>query len=357
MDQDKFDQHLMDYLFDELDEVTRAAMKRKLESDAQCRKIEAGLRATIEVGQLTLEEAPDDLEDRILGAVEQVQRGEPWHTRLIRFMSWAGSHAMRPQFAMAALLVFLLGSSVLLLRAPGGSVAVTPERDEVSPPAEPAVADPDALNPDGPATPPVAQSAEAEAAEESKVAAKQRAEASSAPQETAAVDAQYDRALNNYNSGNYRDAQRDFAAVNQSGSSKAPSAALYEARAVRSHSGCKDAVRYYSAVRERYGDSAVAADAMWEEADCRFQLGQTEEARQLWLALTKNDDYKSRAVRELASRGEAGTSGKNATSAPRRAAAPAAPPPATKPGSGTSGKNSTSAPDPSPSPYQDNAAY
>src|SRR5690606_6139665 len=165
MDQEKFDQHLMDYLFDELDEVTRAAMKRKLEADAHCREIEAGLRATIEVGQLPLEEPSDDLEERILAAVEVAQRGEPWHTKLVRMLSWAGSHAMKPQLAMAALLVLVLGSSLLLLRAKPGAVAVTPTKDDTAAPGPFAPADEQAVEPEPvalPSLPPV-PSAEAKA--------------------------------------------------------------------------------------------------------------------------------------------------------------------------------------------------
>src|SRR5262245_55205460 len=123
MDQEKFDQHLMDYLFDELDEVTRAAMKRKIEADAQCREVEARLRATIEVGQLPVEEPDAGLEERILEACEQAQEGVPLRAKIVRILSWAGSKAMDPRLAMAAILMLVIGSAILLLPAKPGSVA------------------------------------------------------------------------------------------------------------------------------------------------------------------------------------------------------------------------------------------
>ena len=127
MDRDPFDQQLMDYLFDELDEVTRASVKRRLDTDAAARELEAKLRGALDLAKLTLEEPSDDLEARILEAAARVAQGEPWHRKLLRSLAWAGSHAMRPQFAMAALLVMVLGSSVLLLRAKPGAMRVTAE--------------------------------------------------------------------------------------------------------------------------------------------------------------------------------------------------------------------------------------
>src|SRR5690606_25823144 len=124
------------------DEVTSAAMKRKIESDAACRDLEAGLRATMEVAQLPVEEPDDDLEERILAAASLAQQGEPLRRKILRSLAWAGSHAMRPQLAMAAILRLVLGSSVLLPRARPGSVAVTPVKDDAPPALGQGVPDP-----------------------------------------------------------------------------------------------------------------------------------------------------------------------------------------------------------------------
>ncbi|HSN97968.1 MAG TPA: zf-HC2 domain-containing protein, partial [Candidatus Nanopelagicales bacterium] len=128
MDCEKFDQHVMDALYDELDELTHAAMKRHMESCARCASTLAGLRATRDAALLPLEEPSDDLEDRILAAVEVAQRKTPWRRKALRALAWAGSHAMRPQLAMAALFVLVIGSSLLLLRARPGTQGVAPVR-------------------------------------------------------------------------------------------------------------------------------------------------------------------------------------------------------------------------------------
>jgi len=343
MDCEKFDAHLMDALFGELDEVTSAAMKRHSDSCARCSTLESGMQATIDVGVLPLEEPSDDLEERILAAANDAHRHEPWHRRFLRTLSWAGSHAMRPQLAMAALLVLVLGSSLLLLRARPGSVAVTPVK--VHEHGAPNLAE-------GSAAPPAAVAA-ASGASLSDRAPPRRAEvepsstaASSAAGEKSSdepadkltqseIDETYERAMASYRAGRHHEAQRDFGLVNRSGGPKAASAALYEARAVRSHSGCQAAVAYYTQVQQRYGGSAVAADAAWEQADCYVAMGERDKARALWLALRSNSAYQAQASRELASEGQAASAGKPLASQQRAAAPPAT---ATQPGGGTTVK-------------------
>src|SRR5262249_12894771 len=46
----------------------------------------------------------------------------PFHKKVLRGLAWAGSHAMRPQLAMAALFFLVIGSSLLLLRARPGTL-------------------------------------------------------------------------------------------------------------------------------------------------------------------------------------------------------------------------------------------
>src|SRR5262245_7018976 len=103
MDCEKFDQHMIDALYGELDELTHAALKRHMESCSRCASSFEGLRATRDVGVLPLEEPSEDLEARILEAVSAAQKTIPWHRKALRALAWAGSHAMRPQLAMAAL--------------------------------------------------------------------------------------------------------------------------------------------------------------------------------------------------------------------------------------------------------------
>lgn len=123
MDCEKFDLCVMDALYGELDELTLEALKRHVEGCGRCGAAWAGLKATRAGATLPLEEPASDLERRILAAERTAHRGAPWHRKIMRGAAWAGSHAMRPQLAMAALFMFVIGSSLLLLRARPGTMA------------------------------------------------------------------------------------------------------------------------------------------------------------------------------------------------------------------------------------------
>lgn len=329
MDQEKFDQHLMGYLFDELDEVTSAAMKRKIESDADCRDLALGLRATLDVAQLPIEEPSDDLEERILSAASLAEQGEPWSRKLLRSLSWAGSHAMRPQLAMAAMLVLVVGSSLLLLRVRTGAVAVTPTKERgsgvVAGPG-PEHSPPPTTGNDDLAPLPLAEGDQASvpsAASSASTAAQPKLTASGAPlddEQLAILDKQFDQAMANYNKGAHLEAQRDFASIKATKSPRAGSAALFEARAVRAHSGCKAAVPYFNSVRSLGG--AMAADATWEQADCHRILGESAQAKKLYLALQNDKGYGARVAKELESQGETANSGGDGSSTRQRNSVP-----------------------------------
>jgi len=117
MDCEKFDQIIIDAVYDELDELTLAAAKRHADSCQHCQAAWSGLRATRKIGILPLVEAPVGMEAHILKAAREAHRNLPWPKRVGRAISWAGSYAMRPQMAMAALLVLMLGASITILRA------------------------------------------------------------------------------------------------------------------------------------------------------------------------------------------------------------------------------------------------
>ncbi len=345
MDCEKFEHHLMDALYGDLDEVTGAALKRHAESCPRCSSLEAGFKATLEVGLLPLEQPSDDLEQRILEAAHLAQRGAPWHRKLLRTLSWAGSQAMRPQLAMAALLLLVLGSTVLLLRPRPGSVAVTPVKvtergaphpadrpldeatDEARASSATAVAARKAGRPEQDEKLPTAIDA-AEANDDDLALG----EAEAQGKEPAAAEdkEQYERAVANYRAGRHREAQRDFAAVAQRGGPMAPTAGLYEARSVRSYAGCRSAIPHYVRVRSRFSGNPAGADATWEQADCHRMLGEGNKAQALWQELRSNPEYRARAEAELSSQGRGATTG-GAVAAPKRAAAPAPSAPAKKP--------------------------
>ncbi|MBK6512788.1 MAG: zf-HC2 domain-containing protein [Polyangiaceae bacterium] len=128
MDCEKFDLCVMDALYGELDELTAEALKRHVEGCPRCGAAWSGLKSTRSAVSLPLEDPPMGLEARILAAEKTVHHRAPWHRKIMRAAAWAGSHAMRPQLAMAALFMFVIGSSLLLLRGrPTGPVKVSEE--------------------------------------------------------------------------------------------------------------------------------------------------------------------------------------------------------------------------------------
>lgn len=117
MDCEKFEPLLLDELYEELDELTSAAVKRHVSGCARCGGILSGLRATRRGISLPLVPVPTDLEDRILAAAKEAQKVVPIKSRMSRALSIAGSWAMRPQTAMAAVFLLMIGTSAFLIRS------------------------------------------------------------------------------------------------------------------------------------------------------------------------------------------------------------------------------------------------
>jgi hypothetical protein len=150
MDCERFEANLIDELYEELDEVSSAAAKRHVAGCARCASLLGGLRAARRVAVLPLVEPSLDLEDRILAAARNAQMVVPIGRRFSRAVSLAGSWAMRPQTAMAAVFILMVGSSVLFVRrsrvADSGSVTVTAQ-------GQPAPASPASTSSDVPSAP------------------------------------------------------------------------------------------------------------------------------------------------------------------------------------------------------------
>jgi hypothetical protein len=117
MDCEKFEPLLLDELYEELDELTSAAVKRHVSGCARCGSVLNGLRATRRGISLPLVPVPEGLEDRILAAAREAQKVVPIKSRASRAISWAGSWAMRPQTAMAAVFLLMIGSGAFLIRS------------------------------------------------------------------------------------------------------------------------------------------------------------------------------------------------------------------------------------------------
>ena len=292
MDCDKFDQHVMDALYDELDELTYAALKRHVEGCPRCAGIWAGLRATRDVGVLPMVEPSDGLEARILEAVSTAQAQAPWPRRVLRGLAWAGSHAMRPQLAMAALFMLVVGSSLLLLRGRPSNSPVAASR--VQDQSAPALGQADRGAPPPAAT---AAAALAEAPQNGPIDGLAAGNAAPAAPAASGPVAQADRAAEG------RVATRDE--QSRAKGDDAPLEGASEARAlfasamvVKSSQGCGAALPKLDAVAVRFPGTQTAAEAMWEEATCYKQMGNTAKARDIFLAL-RQTGLRDRADAEL----------------------------------------------------------
>lgn len=119
-DCEKFEPLLLDELYEELDELTSAALKRHVSGCARCKSALDSMRSTrrlLSSESLPMVEVPDGLEDRIFAAAKEAQKVVPIKGRSSRVLSAAGSWAMRPQTAMAAVFLLMIGSSAFLLRS------------------------------------------------------------------------------------------------------------------------------------------------------------------------------------------------------------------------------------------------
>ncbi len=352
MDCERFDKIALDLLYGELDELTAAAARRHLHHCTRCKNINSSLFATKDVGVLPLVAPPEGLRQRILQAERLAHKELGLRERMGRTISVLAGYAMRPQLAMAALLLLMVGSSLVFLRARPGDhdqVSVT-ERGVPGIEAEPNA--------------PALDAASKEGLEESEAARARPATAAAAPAaekaKTLAAEAADDRARDSegglsqamaaYQAGRYAEAERLFGAIAAGSGSEAPSAALHEAHSARNGSGCGRAAALYDSVASRFAGSRTADEASWHAASCYRVLGQTDRARAHYESLAQRPAYAARAQQAIlalsapseseavaarkaskAEAPEAATAGEAAASAPAAPAAQAgaaAPPPA-----------------------------
>lgn len=329
MDCDLYDQHAMDALYGELGELTLADLRRHVDACQRCQASWNALRSMRDLAVLEPIAPPPELEAKILAAAFAAHRRVPLGRRVGRAISWAGGWAMRPQAAMAALLVLVVGSSLVLLRgradrtSAASRVSVTehgvPEsREEIG------VVLPRAGGLDGRFAQPAPAATKREdeprrAAGDPKLAAAAAPDAEPAPPDerapldTAAPDEPadaarapasnddgYAAAMAVYRSGAWDEAARALDAVAARGGSNAQQAALFAARALEAGAGCAKATAAYEAIASRYAGSNVAGDALWAEARCLRASGATERARDLFAALRTVAGFRDRAEAELA---------------------------------------------------------
>jgi hypothetical protein len=347
MDCERFDRVALDLVYAELDELTSAAAKRHLGHCARCRDVSTRLRATREIAVLPLVEPPSGLRAKILAAERQARSHLGARQRLGRVVSVLAGYAMRPQTAMAALLMIMIGASLMFLRARPGErdhVRVT-ERGVPEGEGEPVtvVPVPERAPHSDTRTAPPHETAEIDPGREraratggEKIAAAQptaRPESQAgraAPldkSESESTSADYGTALQAYRNQRYAQAQRDFELIAAQGGAEAPSAALWAAKSMLRSQGCPSAVARFDELQSRYAASDIGNQAAWEAANCYQALGQSERARKSYLQLREASGYSERAQRALDSMAhEVAGSADVAAGASKPAAA--APPPA-----------------------------
>jgi TolA-binding protein len=310
MNSDKFDRVVLDLLYDELDELTALAARRHMEQSARAREIFAHLKATRRLSVLPVLPAPEGFEQSVLVREPGARAEFPLRQRLGRYVSMTASYAMRPQLAMGVLLLLMIGSSLLFLRArPGhhGAIQVT---ERGVPEAEAEIVVPVAAVPSEPsaepssAAPPTASPASAVPALDS-LESLPPAGGTSQPAVALAVDpsaegaGSFDDAVRAYRAGHYVQAQRLFDRLGKTGGPRAAEAALYAAQATRHASGCAAAVSRFQRVRSRYPASGVANEALWRAGKCQQKLGDRLAARQSFETLLHAPAYARDARRAL----------------------------------------------------------
>jgi len=316
MDCERFDRIVLDLLYDELDELTAAAARRHLEHCARCRGILAGLRATREVGALPLVDPPDGLELRIIEAERQMRGHLPLRQRAGRAVSVLAGYAMRPQLAMAATLLLLIGVGLIFFRGKPSdrdTVSVTergvaetdPETVTVLPKGAARDIGADAHGALASAAPERKEAAAPAAAAPRPAYAQNAAPAvaatsGSASDDGSGPDAIYQAALAAYRAGRYKEARQQFEGVVARGGSQAPDAALYAAQATKNGEGCGTAAPLFDQVSQRYPGTRAGYEATWEAAGCYEVVGDLEKARRSYQALLDETTYAPRARAALA---------------------------------------------------------
>lgn len=364
MDCEKFDRIVLDLMYGELDELTEAAAKRHIEHCSRCKGVSSGLRATREVGALALIDPPDSLELGILEAERRLNAQLPLRKKFGRAVSIMAVYAMRPQLAMAALLLLMIGSSLFFLRGRPGAgdsvlitergvpeteaehVAIRPAPELNEAPGAMASAMPKLASAKSDAPPPRERDANKPSEAVAGLAeAPPEGELKGAPSDgeplpgTEPARASMDAASAAFQGGRYVEAQRRFEEIAARGGSEAPAAALQAVEALRRQRGCPAAAPRYEEVHSRYRDTPSGNEAAWQAGDCFRALGELSQARQSLEALLGVAEYRSRAeaaLQELTAREEQVASARKAKSAagaapPAASPVPASPPAQSKP--------------------------
>lgn len=340
MDCEKFDTVTMDLLYGELDELSEAAALRHLHHCTRCRDIWGHLRTTRELADIPLDEPPADLFESIISAERNATKTLPFRERASRVISIMAEYAMRPQLAMAALLLLMIGSSLIFVRTgptDRGQISVTELGTPTSEGVVRTEAGKEALVFEGdPAASARLSDVAAHLSDGSKGNAPGKAEeesSGSAKQSPGSLSQTYRDAMTAYQEGRYAEAERLFSDVASEDDERAASAALHEGHAARNGSGCQRAAALYDAVAERFQGGTVGDEASWHAATCYRAMGQLKRAAAHYTRLKARPAYASRAEKaltEIDAMMVAAASTEQAASGPTTEGAATATPAATK---------------------------
>lgn len=295
MDCERFDKSTMDLLYGELDELSAAAALRHLHHCTRCRDIWGHLRTTRELSEIPLEEPPADLFAAILAAEENAHKSFPVRERMSRAISVLAGYAMRPQLAMAALLLLMIGSSLIFIRSDpseSGQVSVTELGTPYAEPMAESAGSEKALVFEGNTEAKLDAQTDDEK-DAARLGAAENGENPANERET------YSDAMAAYQEGRYAEAERLFSEVASGGGELAASGALHEGHAARNGSGCQRAAALYDAVAARFAGGTLADEASWHAASCYRAMGQLKRASAHYVALKDRPAFASRAQTAL----------------------------------------------------------
>jgi hypothetical protein len=389
MDCEKFEPLLLDELYEELDELTSAGVKRHVSGCARCAGILNGMKATRRAAALPIMAVPIGLEERILAAAKEAQKQAnvvvPFRAKASRALTVAGRWAMRPQTAMAAVFLLMIGTSAFLIRSnpratKESAVSVTVEGSPapVAQAAAPEAMDPNAAaSAHGPATPiytrpppPAATVAVGdgpvdrmtngygrdndEVAIGSSLAKEDKAKdqrdpianaappagAPAAPMADSMTQAPMARAGKGANvsdpaslgaaafqARNYAEATRQYDLAAKTGDLNSE---LWAAESVKQGQGCAVALGRFDALSKKDAGNYFGNEASLRAARCQIAMGQTDAAKTRLVALQSSSTHAQQAQTEmnnlnqaLAAKQAGGGTGVHAAAAPKKAAAPA----------------------------------
>lgn len=302
MDCERFDKNSMDLLYGELDELSEAATMRHLHHCTRCRGIWGHLRTTRELSALPLEDPGDELLVRIVEAEKLAHASLPIRERFSRTVSVLAGYAMRPQLTMAALLVLMVGSSLIFVRVrPSGHLSEDVRVVERGIPSSEGASSTArrgshefAADPDGSQRLGAPDDDDPESADLPSGQSKARKEDAEKRQRTTYADA-----MTAYQHGRYAEAERLFSEVASAGGSQAASAALHEGHAARNGSGCQRAAAIYDSIATAKAGGTIASEAAWHAASCYRAMGQTERAAAHYKNLAASRAFSARALQAL----------------------------------------------------------